>query len=234
MKAEERKENETNSLRMWVDRTAQRLKGRAMYALVGSVALVAAVLGLYAYWLNGQHKEKSQWIMDLYSADTVEKLDDIIKAGPPENNVVTFARLQKARLALFRDGIERLGTSDPDIFQAAVAHIEEGRKLYKDILNDLKTEPALQQEAWISCAKAEESLLGTPKTKNSSDYLGSYDEMVKDYENAAAIDPGSEASKSYAATAAKFKDKRADIEQFYRKLNDMRFVGTIQGLLQKQ
>jgi hypothetical protein len=229
MKAEERKENEINSLRLWVDRTAQRLKGRALYALVGSVALVAAVLGLYVYWLNGQHREKSQRVLDLYSADTIEKLDEIIKAGPPDSNVVTFARLQKARLALNRDGIEKLGTTDSDIFKAAVAHIEEGRKLYKDILNDLKTEPALQQEAWIGCAKAEESLLGTPKTKDSTDYLGSYDEMVKDYENAAAIEPDSEVSKGYAATAAKLKEKRVEIEQFYRDLNDKRFIGTLKG-----
>jgi hypothetical protein len=224
MKAEERKENEINSLRMWIDRTAQRLKGRALYALVGSVVLVAAVLGLYVYWLNGQHKEKAQWIVDLYAADSVEKLDDIIKTGPPESNVVTFARLQKARLALFRDGIEKLGTTDPKIYEAGVARIEEGRKLYKDIINDLKTDPALQQEAWTSCAKAEESLLGTPKTKDSTDYLGSYDEMVKDYENAAAINPDSEVSKGYKATAAKLKEKRANIEKFYRELNDMRFV----------
>ena len=34
-KAEERKENETNSLRLWVDHMADRLKGRNLYILVG-------------------------------------------------------------------------------------------------------------------------------------------------------------------------------------------------------
>jgi hypothetical protein len=229
MKSQERKENEINALRMWIDRMALRLKGRALYALVGSLVLVGAILGLYFYWHAGQGIEASKRYMTLYEADTVEKLDDIIKAGPPDSNVVTFARLQNARLALFRDGIEKLGTTDPDVFQAGVAHIEKGRKLYKDIINDLKTDPALQQEAWISCAKAEESLLYVPKSKDSIDYLGNYDEMLKDFENAAAINPGSEVSKGYAAAAKEKKENRAEIEQFYRKLNDLRFVGTLKG-----
>jgi hypothetical protein len=224
MKSEERKENQTNALRVWLEGTAERLKGRTAYALGGSIVLVVAVVGLYLYWLSGQKNEKAQRFVNLYNADSVEKLDQITKAGPPDSNVAAFARLQKARLALFRDGIEKLGNLDSDEFRAAVVHIEEGRKLYKDIVNDLKTEPALLQEAWISCAKAEESLLGVPKSKESTEYLGSYDDMLKDYDNAAAINPGSEVSKGYAATAAKLRDDKEKIVAFYTRLNQLRTV----------
>jgi hypothetical protein len=47
---------------------------------------------------------------------------------------------------------------------------------------------------------------------------------LKDYQNAAAINPDSDVSKGYAATAAKLKEKRAEIEKFYRELNGLGFT----------
>ena len=124
-------------------------------------------------------------------------------------NTAAFAKLQKARIKLYREGIEKLGTSESKQREKATKNIEAGRKLCKDIVNDLKNDPALQQEVWIDCAKAEESLMATLKAQNSADYRGSFDEMLKDYQNAAAINPDSEVSKGYAAKAAKLKENRA-------------------------
>ena len=45
-KTDERKENETNSLRLWIDHMRGRLQGRSMYVAVGSFVLIVALVAL--------------------------------------------------------------------------------------------------------------------------------------------------------------------------------------------
>jgi hypothetical protein len=224
-KTDERKENEVNSLRMWFDHAAEWLKGRNAYMVLGSLVLIVAAVFVYRYYIGSVTQINSARVTELYLADSVTKLDEIIKNPQDQDtNTQAFAKLQEARLKIYRDGIEKLATLNPDERLAAVKNITTGRQTCKDLINQLKNNSALEQEVWIDCARAEESLLGIPKEKNSADFWGSYDDLVKDYENAASIRPGSEASKRYLATAATLKEKRPELEKFYHRLNDLNFV----------
>jgi hypothetical protein len=219
MKAEERKELETNALRAWATRWKERLRGRALYGVVGTLILVTLAVVIFLYWRSAKRAADSARIMDYVSADSEKKLDDIIKSDAHRGKpTAAWAKLQKARLALYRDGLEKIGTANANDRAAAYARIEEGRKLYQEVVNDLKDSPSLQQECWIACARAEEALLGVPAKESGGDYRGNFDQMLDDYGKAAAIMPDGEASKGYAAEAEKKKVNREAIVRFYREL----------------
>jgi hypothetical protein len=217
MKAEERKELEKNALRAWVDRWKERLQGKTLYVLVGSVVLLVVAFFLYRYWSSSRAAANSARIMELIAADDEKKLDKIITSPEHQGKpTATWAKLQKARLALYADGLLKLGTPDPEARARAYARIEEGKKLYQEIVNDLN--PSLQQEAYFSSARGEEALLGVPKADNPGEFRGNFDRMIDDYRKAAAINPDSDASKKYARWADEKQVKRAEIEKIYQEL----------------
>jgi hypothetical protein len=226
MKADHRKELETNALLVRMSHWKEKIKGRAAYIVGGALVLIIG-LGLTIWiWRSNNAAAASARLMELNSADTEKQLDEIISSpkhmGKP---TATWAKLQKARLLLHREGLEKIGTADAAKRKAAFAKIEEGRKLYLELVGDLKDTPTLQQEALLGCAFAEEVLLGTPKEDKNDEFRGNFDTMIKYYRQAAEINPGSDASKSYVATADKKKSQQAEIEKFYKDLNQLGFVG---------
>ncbi len=157
-KAEERKENETNSLRLWLEHAIERLKGRALYTVVGSIVLAIAVVFVVWYWTSSRATAKSARLLEFTQADTEKKLNEIISSDNHQNKpTAVWAKLEKARIVLYRDGIDRLGAQRKEDHIAAVDKVEEGRKLYSDIVNDLKDEfRACSRKPGSSMARAEE------------------------------------------------------------------------------
>lgn len=228
MKAEERKENETNSLRLWVNRHIERLQGKGLYILIGSVVLAVVGILVVRFYFSSRAAAASARLMEYNSADTDQKLEKIItEPNQQGHKEVTWAKMQKARLALYRDGIDKLGAFDPKDREKAIAKVEDGRKIYLEIINDLKDSPALQQEAYASCAKAEECLMATPKADNATEYRGDIGRAIDYLRKAAAINPDSEAGKRYTAAADKMNENREKIEDFYRQLNRQGFTAPI-------
>ena len=113
---------------------------------------------------------------------------------------MVWAKLQKARIVLYREGFDRLGASTMEKRHDAVKKVEEGRQRHLDILNELKDQ-ALQQEIYISLGRAEKVLAGALKEQNSAEHLGSLDKAIEYYRKAAAINPDSDISKHYAGEA---------------------------------
>lgn len=221
MKAEERKENETNALRSWVFHLKESMQGRSLYIVVGVLVLGIAGVLIFRFWQSSRIAAASARVMELNAANTDKQLDEIINSenhkGKP---TAAWAKLQKARLALFADGISKLGSLKPEDRGTAVAKVEEGRQLYLEVANEFGEWPALQQEVWTSCAKAEEVLLGTPKAENAAEYRGSFEKMLEYLRKAAAINPENDASKEYAAKADRMSKKREEIEGVYRRLSE--------------
>ena len=227
MKADEKKENVTNSLRLWLEHVTERLKGRALYTVVGSIVLVVAVIFVVWYWTSSRVTAKSARLLEFTQADTEKKLTEIISADNHQNKpTAVWAKLEKARIVLYREGIDRLGSLRKEDHIAAVDKVEEGRKLYSELLNELKDE-ALKQEAYWSIARSEEVLSATPKADKATEYRGSLDKAIDNYLKASQIDAGSEASKSYAAKAKSLQENKGAIETFYRKLEELGFTAPL-------
>jgi len=220
MKAEQRKEIETNKLGAWLRRMRAKLEGRGLYMLVGSLVLVVATVLIIRFWLSSRDSTRSARTIQLKDAmevDEIKKYDEIIgsekHAGHP---TALYAKVLKARKVLYGEGLDRLGSQGTEARNSAFIKLEEGRKLYNDVVNDLKDYPVLQQEAWISCARAEEGLLGV--TDPSGQFKGNFDKMIDYWKKAAAINPGSEASKGYEAKANSLQQNRASLEDFSRQI----------------
>lgn len=229
MKAEERKENETNALARWIRRHQEKLTGRSLYVVGGIFVLLVAMVVIIWYWRSSTVAANSARIMDFWLADTDKKNEEIITSEKHQGKpTATWAKLQKARLALYRDGMDRIGTTKEADRKAAYAKLEEGKKLYLELVNELKDDPALQQEAWIACARAEEALLGAPREDKAGEFRGDFAAMIEDYQKAAAINSDSDVSKSYAELARTKKAQETELKAFYRRLYELGFTGKIE------
>jgi len=224
-KTEERKENETNALRAWTEHVSERLQGRTLYLVVGSLVLVVVGILIFRYWRISQVNANSARWLELYSTDTDKGLQSMVAAPANQGKPQTVnARLQLARLALYPEGIQKLASFTAADRATAIEKVEEGRKRYEEILSELTKESALLQEAYFSLARAEECLMGRPKKDNSTEMRGSIDRAIELWRKAASIRPDSEPSKRYIAHADMLKSKKAEISQFYTRLTELDFT----------
>src|SRR4051794_9119124 len=212
MKAEERKEIETNSLIHAVQKARERVTGRTLYYLIGTVALVVGGILLYRYFTGEKSKARDAGLIQLINADTPEKL----KQGMEDHRGTTLGSLYKLQLArhlLLSEGLPKLGTDNSEARKQAAASVEQARGYYLDLTGELKQkeEPALVQEAWHSAAEAEEALVGLPTAAGGTDSRGDVDKVIEYYEKSASIFPDSEPSKRDKARADKIK---ANKDQF--------------------
>lgn len=214
MKAEERKQIETNSLILAVQKGKQYFSGRPLYYLIGTILLITVGVWLYSFYSSQRKKTRDAVLTALMNADTPEKL----KAGMEEHRGTiegSLYKLQLARRLLNQDGLPKLGTDRAEARRLAANSVSDARGYFLELTTELKEkeQAALLQEAWLSAAKAEESLVGLPKTEDSNDSRGDIDKAIEYYENAAAIFPDKDFSKSYKERAEKLK---ANKDQFVK------------------
>jgi hypothetical protein len=212
MKAEERKEIETNSLVLAAQKLRQRLNGRNLYYLIGTAAIIVGAILLYRYLTGEKSKARDAGLIQLKNADTPEKL----KQGMEDHRGTILGSMFKMQLARYRlraEGLPKLGTDSADTRKQAAASVEEARTYFLELTGELKDKETadLQQEAWLSAAQAEEALVGLPTAEGGTDSRGNADKAIEYYDKAAAIFPDSEPSKRYKARADKL---RATKDQF--------------------
>jgi len=95
MKAEDRKVIETNSLVHLGQKLRERLTGRNLYYLVGTLAIVVGAILLYRYLTGEKSKARDAGLLQLYSADTAEKL----KQGMEDHRGTVLGSMFKMQLA---------------------------------------------------------------------------------------------------------------------------------------
>lgn len=211
MKAEERKEIETNSLVLLVQRVRRNTNWRTVYYIVGALALIIAGIILYRYFSSESNKARDAILDQLAAADTIEKL----KQGMEEHRGTVYGSLFKinlARLLLKNEGIPKLGSDRWDPRNRAAENIEQAKTYYLELTGELKEkeQASLVQEAWVGAAQAEESLVGLPKTEGGSDSRGDVNKAIEYYEKAGSIFPDTEFSKRYKERAEKLKNTKDD------------------------
>ena len=209
MKAEERKEIETNSLVLLVQRIRRNANWRAVYYIVGALALLITGIILYRYFTSESLRARDAIMEQLAAADTVDKL----KEGMEQHRGTFYGSLFKLHLARYllkTDGLPKLGTDRWDPRNRAAENIENARAYYIELTGELKEKehPALVQESWIGAAQAEEALVGLPKTEGGSDSRGDVNKAIEYYENAAKIFADTEFSKRYKERADKLKNTK--------------------------
>jgi len=213
MKAEERKEIETNSMVLTYQKLRQRVTGRTLYYVIGIVAIIVAAILIYRYMTHQSAAARDAILLQLDAADTPAKL----KQGMEDHRGTLYGSLFKKRLAeheLLNEGLPKLGTDRWEDRKSAAASVEAGRTHYLELTAELKQkdEPALVQIAWLEAAGAEEALVGFPTADGGPDSSrGNLDKAIEYYEKAASIFPDSELSKRYKAWADKLKANKVQV-----------------------
>lgn len=221
MKAEERKQIETNSLVLTVQKWKKHLSGRTLYYIIGTIVLIVAGVLIYRYFSSERKKARDAIQFQLINADTPEKL----KQGMEDHRGTidgSLFKIQLARLLLKQEGLPKLGTDRAEARRLAANSVSDARDYFLELTTEFKEkeQAGLLQEAWLSAAKAEEALVGIPKTEASTDSRGDLDKAIEYYEKAAAIFPDESFSKKYKEWADKLKANKtqfiADQKELYK------------------
>lgn len=179
MKAEQRKELETNTLADRMGQAMQKAKAaprRAvlLYGTIGAVCLVAVFL-FYRY-LDSTRLESSEGWRDFH--DGQKGLLEMV--ATKENNAGKAARLQIAWFIYWEQGIKLLGQSQ----DAGTKNLEAAVIEYKEIQKLCVDDAIFEPQAMLGQAVCEESL-----TIKDASYLDkakrSYEELHKKYEKSA-------------------------------------------------
>jgi predicted negative regulator of RcsB-dependent stress response len=214
MKAEKRKEIETNSLARWLSNVRAGTKRRAAYLWIGGIlAVILLIVGWNYFSKSRARSQAEQWIA-LDDADSKDELK-AVREQYRDSIVGRVARVRLARLALGQDGIEKLGTTDVEARKAAITSIEDARDLYAGVAPELKDNAALQQEAWLGAAAAEEALMTAPDGDNTSQSRGQISKVIEYLEKAKVVAGDSEPGKEIEKKLTTYRDNKESIEKFY-------------------
>jgi hypothetical protein len=212
MKAEHRKELETNALADWLGQRVETLKqgSKNSYLILGVAVLVGAV-ALAGYYLYSRSRTSSSALW--YKYDTASSLDELDKLAADNRGTMAarLARFEVARASLAQ-GVQNL--SNPDQHASALDNLERARTLYEELAPQVKDTPILQKEALMGVATAEESLLGSGKA-------ASLDKAQEYYQRVADTFPDTDEGKAASKRAEELANPktRAEIEKFYVTLN---------------
>jgi predicted negative regulator of RcsB-dependent stress response len=213
MKAEKRKEIETNSLAKWLNNVWTGTKRRSAYAWVTAIVLALVLIFGWNYWSKSRTRSHAEQWVELDDADTKEKLEDL--ANKYRDSLVgKAAKLRLARLALGPDGLDQLGTLDGEQRKKAVVSIERARELYANVAPDLKDNSVLQQEAWLGAAEAEEALLAVP-TEGSEQPRGNIEKVIEYLKKAREVAGDSDPGKAIEKKMATYEKDKEQITKFY-------------------
>ena len=221
MKADERKQIETNSLVLAVQKIRQHATGRTWYYVIGTVALVLGAIFLYRYFAGQTQRTRDEVLRQLAAADTAEKLKD----GMEQHRGTMYGSLFKLHLArhhLDIEGLPRLGSEGETVRKQAAASVEQARTYFLELAGELKEkdEPGMVQDAWLGAAQAESALVGLPTAEGKDDSRGSADKVIEYYEKAARIFADKDFSKKYQERADQVKANKdrfvADQKALYR------------------
>jgi hypothetical protein len=161
MKAEHRKELQTNLLADRMGQLLQGVKGRpsrrgVLLVLLVLVLVVGGVIAWFVYQ-GGINDNSKRWD-EYYRLVDLKGLEESAK-DYKDTNQGRAARAEIAWLHLWEFGIKRMGKETP----TAIQTIKRARELYEELAGDCKDDPVLAAEALYGIAVAEEALACDPE-----------------------------------------------------------------------
>jgi hypothetical protein len=223
MKAEHRKELQTNALADRMGRLLQRMKAPKKKSVLIWV-LVLAVIVVAGIWYYS------------YRARTINRIEQwfqlSLAGDPPELNRIaeTYKTTEQANLARFQLawyytwelGVKFLG--NPQTAQDYSKFLADGVEKYAQLAKDMKDDPVLYAEAIYNQAAGTEALAiraGNPFSVKKGDNLVAkiLDEAQRLYQELADAQPDSVLGKAAAKRAQELEKNsksRREIEEFYQ------------------
>ncbi len=218
MKAEHRKELETNTLAQGASSLVDRVKtGRlGNYWIIAAIAAVVIVGGVWYYAAReGRKADAVTWagFVGVMRGPTHTEIDDFIKKND-KTTAAQLARLEQARMRLGQDGIVKLRSDDSTDRAKGVENLEQARTELLKLADDFKKDPSLRASVLLSAAEAELTLAGIPKSKDGSgsEKRGSVKAAAQLYRDAAkAVGENTAAGESLLKRAEEVEKKEAEI-----------------------
>ena len=218
MKAEHRKELQTNYL---ADRMGRLMQGmKAGPQNTGSMViwvLVALTIGTVVVWyIAGMNSNRSPlWVRFEQDSDRhdLEGLMQLANANPG-TLPARAARLQRARISL-EEGLASLYGIQRE---AAVSQVKQARQLYADLAQECTDDPILAPQTLMGAAKAEEALAGIPKTDDASECL---DKALEYYRRLTKNYPNSFLAKAAQERVDSLEKNRDDADKFYQEMRKL-------------
>jgi tetratricopeptide (TPR) repeat protein len=209
MKAEHRKELQTNVLADSIGRFWLSLKAAPSSTTIAIWVFILLAVGLvvlWQYWYRANLATNSAVWVKVENAASLEDLNAII-AKDPNSRPARTARFLKARL-LLRQGLEQLcGTFEKER-EEALTKVKEAGELYQKLAVESTDNRLLMQEAWLGTAVAKET-------------QGDLKEALEDYRKVAAEKPESDITKKAAEHAERLAQGDTKIEEFYARLKEL-------------
>jgi hypothetical protein len=210
MKAETRKELETNTLADKMGQAMEKVKGGSprailVYILVFFALLVVLWLG-YRWYVTTQDENSRQWMMVYDGA--AKHIHDVAKEK--SSNAAKAARFQIAWEHYWEGGIKNLGFRP----EATIEYLRTTRELYKALAEDCKDDPVFEPQAKLGLAVIAETLaIQDPQELDRAKKL--YEELEEKHGKSAEADFARERLKH-------LKDKKfAETRQVYEDLRRM-------------
>jgi hypothetical protein len=223
MKAEERKELETNSLIRGITSLVERAKsGRLFSPWVLAVLVIVVVGGGIWFYLayEGGKLTSAAWVAVSRSSSTADLKDvlDVHKDGP----AARVARLELARIQLGPDGIGKLATRERDERNKAIENIEKAREELTKLADEFKGDKTMRATCLLGVAEAELALVGVPKDASGPESRGSVAKAVELYREAAkVVGEKSTAAETYRKRADDLEAKKSQIEDVGSRLYNL-------------
>jgi hypothetical protein len=219
MKAEHRKELETNSLAQGITKSAEALKAHSklVYQIVGIVLLIGGAVAISWYFLGGVSTAQSRLWSQFDAAPDVDALVKLAEAN--KGTVAARAAQFEAARILFQEGFTNFGTAGKP-HEEAVTKIDKARTIYNSLIPDSKSTPLLAQEALMGVARAEETLSATLRPDQAGPF-GSLDRATEFYRRVVKEYPDTFQAKTAADRLKVLDDpkQKADLQTFYADLN---------------
>ena len=240
MKAEHRKELQTNALADRLGRFVQNMKSTtqssSVLVWVIIILVLAGLVGLWLYWRSSSKNARSlTWVtLDNLSARaeggtlglteeirteaTRKELQGIIDNSSSPKSAAMMARLKLAEINLQPRGLDLLPRFG--LTNEALANLKKARDEFDQIAEDSDKGSPWKPQALLNKARALEGL--------AVEDLKNLKEAGKVYEEVAGEFPDTAAGKEAARRAKEFKDKsqREKLEKFYTELRDQLHVGS--------
>ncbi len=198
MKAEHRKELQTNALADHLGRFVQNVTsnpGPLTWYLLGAVILIVALAYGWRYFsANSAKNRSSQWVQ-IDEATSMDDLKQIIEkhSGTTAARTARFLQARK----LMQDGQSQLYS--PIGRTQALTNIDEAGQLYQKLADECKDMPVLAQEALMGTATAHVS-------------KGEYDQAVSIYKDLAKRYPKSFQGEQAEKLAKQLEENRDAIK----------------------